>query len=320
MSATPRLARIGYRRLDEASHGSGLKAIIAALSSEIPRIIADLDPRRVVVGGASVRPAARRAPATLPYLGQTHDHIEIASVLSGRCLVQMNNRFFQVKQGDVCFFTPGLQHTDTFVKRDSAYSLLWFSLGRQMVGSHLTRYSRRTGFNVVFRVSYDTVMASPRLTKDILNAVSSAPVSDSSLVHLKVYLLELSSILLNRLIQEVSSPREDWRRRVIQDAARYLQGHYLENPSLAEISAHVRLSPNYLCSLFHKHTGRTIVAHMNALRMKKAEDLLLNSGLSMKEIAAQTGFRSAQYFSRTFHRMQGASPARFRQDHSRPRE
>jgi len=312
----PRTESIGYRRLNEGSQEAGRKAITAALSSEVPHVIGKLRPKSLLTGAATGRRPVRRRPATLPYADQTHDHIEIACVISGRCLVQVNDRHYEVREEDVCLFTPCLMHSDTFVDRNSPYSLLWFTLGNKQVGAHLTRYSRRTGFNIVFGVSSDMALSAVRLTKDILRAFSGEGMSVDSLARFKACLLELASIVLNRLLQGETAPRRDWRGKVIDDVVRFLQARYLENPSLADVSNRVRLSPNYLCSLFHKYTGQTIVGCMNSLRMKRAEELLLNSNLSMKEIAREAGFRSAHYFSRTFHRMHGVSPTSFRSTHT----
>ena len=316
MSAKPRLSSVGYRHPDTASQGGGLKAIIAALSSRIPRAIGGLDSRGLFTAGRFARRPSRCKPTTLPYPSQTHDHIEIACVLSGRCLAQMGDKYFALKPGDVCIFTPGLEHSDTFVGRDCPYSLLWFTLGSQRAGAHLTTYSRRTGFNVVFVASCETVVSAPRLTKDILTAVSRLRTQEEAVIHLKACLLGLASVLLNHLVQKGARPQHDWRSRVIDDAVEFLKARYLENPSLSEVSNRVRLSPNYLCALFHKHTGQTIVGFLNGLRMKRAEELLLNSHRRMKEIAGETGFRSAHYFSRAFHRMHGVSPSAFREAHA----
>jgi AraC-like DNA-binding protein len=302
-----------YQRSADGSPEAGLKAMAAALSSPLLRTLADLAPRNLLAADGGRRPARRR-PTVLPYPAQTHEHIEIACVIGGKCLVQVGERYLEVRQGDVCVFTPQVRHSDTFLRRNLPYSLLWFTLGSKMVGAHLTTYSRRSGFSVVCAVTCDPVISTPRLMKEIIKAVP--PDREGALTHIRACLLELASIALNRLIQMKEAPPHDWRSKIVADVQEFLQAHYRANPSLTEISNRVRLSPNYLCALFRRHTGRTIFSHMNVLRMERAEDLLLNSDLSVKEVAREAGFHSAHYFSRAFHRTHGSSPLRFRAAHT----
>ena len=168
---------------------------------------------------------------------------------------------------------------------------------------------------MLFRAFCDTAVSAPRLVKDLSDIAAGGPVAGPSLVRLRACLLELCSLVLNHSLQIGAAERGEWRSKIVDEVMEHIRGHYPESPSLAEISDRVRLSPNYLCSLFRKHTGQTILTFMNSIRMKKAEELLLGTTLSIKEIAKQTGFRSAHYFSRTFRHIHGASPSGFRERH-----
>ncbi|NOZ19875.1 MAG: AraC family transcriptional regulator [Planctomycetes bacterium] len=305
--------RLSYRTRTR-EQGSGLAALVKALSGDVPRVIGELSTGSVLLG-ADTKRRARRGPADVPYVDAGHEHAEIACVIRGACLVKMGAKWFEAKEGDVCIFPSQLEHSDTFLKRSRSYSLLWFSLGNDEIGSHLTRYSRSAGFNVLFRTFCDTAVSAPRLMKDLSDMAASGPVTGASLVRLKACLLELCSLVLNHSLQMGAKERGDWRSKMVDEVMEHIRDHYPESPSLAEISDHVRLSPNYLCSLFRKHTGQTIFTFLNSIRMKKAEELLLGTTLSVKEIAKQTGFRSAHYFSRTFRRIHGTSPSVFRERH-----
>ncbi|MEW6359049.1 MAG: AraC family transcriptional regulator [Planctomycetota bacterium] len=300
-------------RTSAAGDPAGMRAIVRVLSCDAPRLIGRLSAGSALLGAATRR-RARRGPTDMPYGDAGHERAEVACVIAGACLVKMGGRWIEAKEGDICVFPPMLGHCDAFVRRDRPYSLLWFSLDRERIGAQLTRYARRTGFNVLFRTFCDTVVAAPRLTKDLLD-IAGGPVADASLIRLKAELLELCSLVLNHCLQTETTQRGDWRSRVVDEVMEHIRDHYPDSPSLAELSDHVRLSPNYLCSLFRKHTGQTILTFLNSIRMKKAEELLLGATLSVKEIARQTGFRSGHYFSRTFRRIHGMSPSVFRARH-----
>jgi len=304
---------MSYRE-SKPDESAGLKALVRALSCDAPRVIGELSAATVLLGTATKR-RPRRGPAHAPYVDTGHERTEIACVIGWACLVKMGAKWFEAREGDVCMFPSLLEHSDAFVRRSRPYSLLWFSVDREQVGAHLTRYSRSAGFNVLFRTFCDTAVSAPRLVKDLSDIAAAGPVGAASLARLKACLLELCSLVLNHALQAGSAERGDWRSKVIDEVMEHIRDHYPESPSLAELSDHVRLSPNYLCSLFRKHTGRTIFTFLNSVRMKKAEELLLGSALSIKEIAKQTGFRSAHYFSRTFRHIHGMSPSVFRERH-----
>ena len=54
---------------------------------------------------------------------------------------------------------------------------------------------------------------------------------------------------------------------------------------------------------------------MLRLRVEYAANLLRISDISVKEIAYESGFNSASYFSNTFKDFYGTSPEQFRRNH-----
>ncbi len=66
------------------------------------------------------------------------------------------------------------------------------------------------------------------------------------------------------------------------------------------------------CKQFKKATGVTFVEYITYLRLRYAEDLLLNTDLSITEIALTAGFNSLQYFNRVFIRKRHYPPSKYR--------
>ena len=82
---------------------------------------------------------------------------------------------------------------------------------------------------------------------------------------------------------------------------------------LDDVATAVFLSPNYFSSLFKKITGYTFSNYLMKLRVQAARDLLQQTSIPIKEIVYQVGFEDYNYFNRTFKKLQGIPPARFRQ-------
>lgn len=83
----------------------------------------------------------------------------------------------------------------------------------------------------------------------------------------------------------------------------------VDHAALEQVSG---LSPSRLQALFREVTGYPPLDYLRRLRVEEARRLLADSRLSVKEIAARTGFRDTSHFSRVFRRVDGLSPAHFR--------
>ena len=75
------------------------------------------------------------------------------------------------------------------------------------------------------------------------------------------------------------------------------------------------LSYKYAGAVFKKETGMTIRQYQLFLRMERARKLLLETDLTISDIAALTGFYDAFHFSRMFSRENGISPDSFRRSY-----
>ena len=98
----------------------------------------------------------------------------------------------------------------------------------------------------------------------------------------------------------------------IRDIADYLQANYRDNISLTEVANIFSLTPNYCGYLFKKVMGISFNDYLNILRLKHACKALLNSNLSIKEIATDSGFHSLEYFHTTFKKFYSITPAKYR--------
>ena len=64
--------------------------------------------------------------------------------------------------------------------------------------------------------------------------------------------------------------------------------------------------------MFKAKLGQSVQAYVTAVKMREAKRLLGNDQLRISEIAYQCGFRSPQYFCRTFTAHFGMSPRAYR--------
>lgn len=82
-------------------------------------------------------------------------------------------------------------------------------------------------------------------------------------------------------------------------------------PTCEELARKLDVSPSTLSHRFRREKGESVMKHLMELRIEQAKNLL-EEGLSLSAIAAQTGFGNPFHFSRAFKRTVGLSPSKYR--------
>ncbi len=97
-------------------------------------------------------------------------------------------------------------------------------------------------------------------------------------------------------------------------ALSFINENIEKNLTISEISKATLIPKSSLYKMFHTHIGSTVSEYINSKRVKKASELLMNNELSISEISEKLGFSTQQYFSKTFKKIMGVSPAQFRKN------
>ena len=93
----------------------------------------------------------------------------------------------------------------------------------------------------------------------------------------------------------------------------YLESHYQEPVSLDILADTVHLTKEYLCTLFKKETGHTILGYLTLIRIGWARRYLERyPDKKAYEIGQMCGFDSPSYFSRKFREIVGVTPDSYR--------
>ncbi len=92
----------------------------------------------------------------------------------------------------------------------------------------------------------------------------------------------------------------------------YIEQHYAEEISLSAVSARMGISAQYAARVFRQYEACSITAFITQVRLKRSEELLQYTPLSIAEIAFAVGFSSPYYYTRQFTHAYGVSPVAFR--------
>ena len=92
-------------------------------------------------------------------------------------------------------------------------------------------------------------------------------------------------------------------------------GGQLDMKALAQ---NLGVSYSWFRTAFVMHTGLAPHQYLLEMRLVRARNLLVGTGLSVKEIAVQTGFEDEHYFSRLFRQKLNVTPSQWRSRSQKP--
>lgn len=99
---------------------------------------------------------------------------------------------------------------------------------------------------------------------------------------------------------------------LIRAAMRYFRENLGKSIGVADVAAALRIPRHRLTLHFEQVIGKTAYATLIGLRLLEVKRLLALTDISIKDIAAATGFCHAQHLSNVFRRAEGITPLKFR--------
>ena len=115
------------------------------------------------------------------------------------------------------------------------------------------------------------------------------------------------------LVINIFEQEQNSSNYAIYQVEQYIRLHYPEDITLNSLADLVYLNPNYLSNVFAQVTGCTLNRYIKQIRMEKAQELLLNTNMKVSDISQAVGYPNTSYFCKSFQKMFGATPERFRQ-------
>lgn len=139
-------------------------------------------------------------------------------------------------------------------------------------------------------------------------AVEEAAVTDMASFGSWLY-REISGIQKTRIMyfEEDLSP-------VVINAYNYIRQNYADpDLKISDIADSAGISSSRLSVLFKKETGKTVNETITSVRMEEAKNLLRWKKLKVYEVAERVGYKTSQYFSKSFYQYTGQYPNTYRE-------
>lgn len=117
-------------------------------------------------------------------------------------------------------------------------------------------------------------------------------------------------LLSQNVVRDSAYENSDRLRKVHE----FIKQNYSRKILLKEISAVVNMSQSSFNRFIKKRTGKTFIEYMNNKRIAHATELLIETDMSVGEIAYRSGFNSIANFNRLFKQLKNTSPSKFKSE------
>ena len=244
-----------------------------------------------------------------PIVGHRHYHdaFEIYYLEDGECRYFIDNKSYDVKQGDLILVPEGVIHHTSY--RDGIHSRKLLYCSRSLIPPAVTKklssmlyLYRNESISREIKAIFDDIEKESALSDSFSEGVIEAKV-------------ELLFFLLARNENTCSALSEG--NEYVISAVEYVRKNFQRDVKLCDLAKEISVSPEHLSRVFKKETGFGFCEYLTLIRLKNAEELLINCpSMSVSDVAFRCGFNDSNYFCEKFKRSYGASPLKYRKAHS----
>ncbi len=112
----------------------------------------------------------------------------------------------------------------------------------------------------------------------------------------------------------VADPQSDNQNPVTNAVVEFLEKNYHKNIKVEDVAKNIHMSPAYISRVFKKETNFTIKWWLNSIRMKHAQQLLLETDIPIKDIGPMVGYNDMRGFYKMFAKYFGVTCSEIRKN------
>lgn len=247
--------------------------------------------------------------------------------LEGTLFIEQDDRRYEMRRGSCALLIPGRPHAGFrpcapglryfwchFYSRDNQIQLLEEDEMRQQV--LLMRSNRfRGGFSdVLLLPEYGLLDEDSRvaiLFRQLLDFANGECYTDYIRDYtLSLLAMEISRQCIERTLQSTGdAPAADLRLAEIME---WIRVNWDRHITPGEVARHFSYNPDYLSQVFRKTTGLPLLRYIQRVKISMARNLLLHASLTVREVAALTGYDDEKHFMKVFKQVEGVTPSQYR--------
>ena len=243
----------------------------------------------------------RKRPVNMPDM-HYHNYYEIYYLISGKIRYFIGDHVYDVYPGDVVLIPPGTIHK-TAKSADSPTDRLLIHFKKDFVEDD----ELLECFNVP-KIPYVNV-------NNLIGLIEKENAKKDDVFAKKLvrlYTKELLALLSRYTRDNKIEENTEEINTIIHEVTSFINENYMSELSLDFLAAKFALSKSYFSRKFKSGTGICLKDYITVVRIKNAEEMLLNTDLSVTAISGKCGFDNSCYFAAVFKKMKGMQPGKYR--------
>lgn len=224
-------------------------------------------------------------------------------VLKGKGYLLTEGKRYELTAGQGFLYGPGLKQSYRSDHQEP-WSIRWV----HFFGERLEALLDGKGLDEPWLFSVTDIPPIERLLHRLLETGRTYRIEDecelAGMVYELLTRLQASSDRLNVPVNQTADK--------IRTVANYVRAHSGEPFTITQAAALAGYSSHYFSRKFGETFGMSFPDFLLESRLIQAKRLLASTALSVKQVAADTGFSQASYFSSCFKQREGMTPLQFR--------
>lgn len=243
-----------------------------------------------------------------------HDAVEIIFLLDGELTVYQQEQKMHMEKNDIILINSGEFHATRC--REGNESLL-IQIPDRFMQKYIPEFqdiqfimhARPT--NAIQQTKLEQLR---KILRDMQIVLDVKP--DGMMLRFYALLFELLYMLYHNYRLELSSTERKRQKNLerLRPVISYVQEHYQEPISIAEIADIAAFQPEYFCRFFKQQTGMTFQTYLNEFRLSKIYADIVQTDTPIYQILEKHGFTNYKVFRRMFAERFHDTPSRIRRN------
>lgn len=245
-----------------------------------------------------------------------HDELEIIYVKSGFLTVSISGENYIGTPGDAFVVSPGNLHFMGSQAGEVDYFTFLFPLEYisfctdDMLDDKLLTPLKNGHLMIRPRIKDAAKELCEQLAEIYMAKNDEKKLEIAVQIKTKIILLQFILELWKRgfIVENDTSGKNTVEKEMVS----YIQQNFTGKILLKEFGEQFHLSEKYISRYFKEHFHITISQYVTYLRLEHAKHLLQDTNIPVTEVAMQSGYQNVSYFIRSFKKMYGMSPLKYR--------
>jgi AraC-like DNA-binding protein len=235
--------------------------------------------------------------------GRTLPEFQLIYITRGQGIYEVEDKSYTVTPGSVVLILPGIRH-----QYRPVFEIGWDEYWVGFKGDFFSRLVEEEYLSrghIFFQIGLHNYILA------IFNRIFEEVRSQQSLYQLKAC-SGILALIAEVLALERRLKQPDYYQKIVEAAKYFMDSNIFGAINVADISEHIGVSAGRLNEIFKTYTDMTPYQYYIHIKMLKAQSLLEQSNIPVKEVAYNLGFDDPLYFSRAFKNRTGMAPSEWK--------